>query len=199
MGMGNWELADMEFSRAIASEPENPQLYDRRARCRYSAERWQGALEDCSRALQLTGPNSRIVWLRGLIRYRQDDLEGALLDMRAYSEMEPDDPQSYFNMGRLYRQLERHDEAVESLTRALARNPFDAQAYLERASLWYHHYFDRTRATDDLAQWLLYANPESGQDEKFARLGEIRGFDDEVRERAMEQYRREFGNTKYLS
>jgi len=199
MGMGNRELADMEYSRAIATEPDNPQLYERRARCRYAAERWDEALADCNRTMQLSGPHPRLTWLRGLIRYRQDDLEGALRDIRSYSEQVPDDPQSHFNLGRLYNQLDRYEEAEAAFSKALELNPFDAQAYFERASLWYHHYFDRGRASNDLAQWLLYAKPEAAEEDRFAMLGEARGFDDELRELAKEQYLKEIGHSRYLS
>jgi len=199
MGMGNHELADAEYSRALALEPDNPQIYDRRARCRFAAERWEAALEDCDRGLQLTGANPRLTWLRGLIQYRMEDLEGALLDIGAYTELVPDDAQGFYNLGHLYSHLDRHDEAIAAFTKTIELSPFDAQAYLERASLWYHQYFDRTRAVDDLAQWLLYAEPRAHDGDRFELLSEVRGFDDEMRERAKEQFLRVYGSSQYLS
>jgi tetratricopeptide (TPR) repeat protein len=199
MGIGNWKLADSEYSRALALEPDNPQIYDRRARCRFANERMAEALEDCNRGLQLTGTHPRLIWLRGLIHYRMDDLEGALTDLLSYVGLVPDDSQGYYNLGLVYNQLDRHDDAVGAFTKVIALNPFDAQAYLERASLWYHHFFDRTRATDDLAQWLLYAEAEGHVGDRFELLDEVRGFDDEMRERAKEQYLNSYGSTRYLS
>ncbi|TVY02254.1 tetratricopeptide repeat protein [Cohnella terricola] len=199
MGMQNWQLADAEYSRALALEPDNPQIYDRRSRCRMAAERLTDALEDCNRGLQLTGMNPRLIWLRGLIHYRLEELEGALLDLTTYTEIVPDDSQGYYNLGLVYKQLDRCDDAVTAFTKVLEINPFDAQAYLERASLWYHHFFDRIRATDDLAQWLLYAEGASGQGDRFELLNDVRGFDDEMRERAKEQFLRVYGSSRYLS
>jgi tetratricopeptide (TPR) repeat protein len=128
-----------------------------------------------------------------------DDLEGALTDLLSYVGLVPDDSQGYYNLGLVYNQLDRHDDAVGAFTKVIALNPFDAQAYLERASLWYHHFFDRTRATDDLAQWLLYAEAEGHVGDRFELLDEVRGFDDEMRERAKEQYLNSYGSTRYLS
>ncbi|WP_158602161.1 tetratricopeptide repeat protein [Cohnella endophytica] len=199
VGMGNWNLADAEYSRALAMEPDNPHIYDRRARCRFAADRMEDALSDCNRGLLLDPTHSRLTWLRGLIQYRLDDHEAALADSLAYAELVPDDSQGQYNLGLIYNHLDRHDEAIAAFTKVIEMNPFEAQAYLERASLWYHYAFDRLRASDDLAQWLLYAGGDKPQDDRFALLSDIRGFDDDMRERAKEQFLHMYGNSRYLS
>ncbi|QJD82595.1 tetratricopeptide repeat protein [Cohnella herbarum] len=199
VGMGNWDLAEVEYSRALAQELDNPQIYDRRARCRMAADRLTDALEDCNRGLSLDPNNARLTWLRGLIQYRLDDHEAALIDSLTYAKLLPDDSQGHFNLGLIYNHLDRHDDAIDSFTKVIELNPFEAQAYLQRASIWYHHSFDRLRATDDLAQWLLYAGGEKSQGDRFALLNELRGFDDEMRERAKEQFLLIYGNSRYLS
>lgn len=107
--------------------------------------------------------NARLTWLRGLIQYRLDDHEAALVDSLAYAELLPEDSQGHYNLGLIYNHLDRYDEAIASFTKVIELNPFEAQAYLERASILYHHSFDRIRATDDLAQWLLYAGGETAR------------------------------------
>ncbi|MFD0670210.1 tetratricopeptide repeat protein [Cohnella sp. GCM10027633] len=199
VGMENWELADAAYTRALALEPDNPQIYDRRARCRFSAGRLADALDDCNRGLQLDLNNARLTWLRGFIHFRLDEYDAALADSRVYAQMLPDDPQGHYNLGVVYNQLDRHDEAIASFTKAIEVNPFEAQAYLERASLWYHHSFDRGRAAHDLAQWLLYAGGEREENERFALLNDLRGFDDEMRERAKACFLDSYGASKYLS
>jgi tetratricopeptide (TPR) repeat protein len=199
VGMGNWELAEAEYSRALALEPDNSQIYDRRARCRFAADRLGDALEDCNRGLLLEPSNARLTWLRGLIQYRLDDHEGALIDSLTYSGLLPEDAQGHYNLGLIYNHLDRHDEAIAAFTKVIELNPFEAQAYLERATLWYHHSFDRVRATDDLAQWLLYAGAETPEGDRFELLNEVRGFDDEMRERAKEQFILVYGSSRYLS
>lgn len=198
-GMENWELAESEFSRAIALEPDNPQIYDRRARCRFSAGRLQEALDDCNRALLLDGSNARLIWLRGFIHYRLDEYNAALMDSLTYAQMLPEDPQGHYNLGLVYKQLDRYDDAIASYSKVLELNPFEAQAYLERASIMYHHSFDRSRAAHDLAQWLLYAGGDKAEGDRFALLNELRGFDDEMRERAKEQFLNSYGTSRYLS
>jgi tetratricopeptide (TPR) repeat protein len=199
IGMENWALAEAEYSRALALEPNNAQLYDRRARCRFAADRLADALQDCNRGIQLDPTNTRLTWLRGLIHYRLDDYEAALVDSLTYSTLLPEDSQGHYNLGLIYNHLDRQDEAIASFTKVLELNPFEAQAYLERASLWYHHSFDRVRATDDLAQWLLYAGGETAEADRFTLLNDVRGFDDEMRERAKEQFLLVYGSSRYLS
>jgi tetratricopeptide (TPR) repeat protein len=199
VGMENWTFADAEYSKALALEPDNTIIYDRRARCRFAAERLTEALEDCNRGLLLDMTNTRLIWLRGLIHYRLDDHEAALTDSLIYMSLLPDDSQGNYNLGLIYNQLNRHDEALASFTKVLELNPFEASAYLERASLLYHHFFDRARAADDLAQWLLYAGGESSEGDRFVLLDDIRGFDDEMRERAKEQFLLSYGSSRYLS
>ncbi|RIE04809.1 hypothetical protein D3H35_04895 [Cohnella faecalis] len=193
VGMENWELAEAEYSRAIALEPDNPQIYDRRARCRYASERLPEALEDCDRGLALDPHNAKLLWLRGFISFRLDDFEAALADSLVYTRMLPDDPQGHYNIGLVYNQLDRHDDAIRAFSRTIDLNPFEAQAYLERAKLRYHYSFDRGRAADDLAQWLLYAGGEKTDNDRFALLGELSGFDDEMRDRAKEQFVSTYG------
>jgi tetratricopeptide (TPR) repeat protein len=199
VGMGNWELAEAEYSRALALEPDNSHIYDRRARCRFAADRLGDALEDCNRGLLIDPSNARLTWLRGLIQYRLDDHEAALIDSLTYSGLLPEDSQGHYNLGLIYNHLDRHDEAIAAFTKVIELNPFESQAYLERATLWYHHSFDRVRATDDLAQWLLYVGAETPEGDRFALLNEVRGFDDEMRERAKEQFLLVYGNSRYLS
>lgn len=201
VGMENWELAESAYTRALALEPDNPQIYDRRARCRFSAGKLAEALDDCNRGLQLDLNNPRLTWLRGFIHFRLDEYDAALADSRVYAQLIPDDPQGHYNLGIVYNQLDRHDEAIASFSKAIEINPFEAQAYLERASLWYHHSFDRGRAAHDLAQWLLYAGGEREENDRFALLNELRGFDDDMRERAKARFRDEYGGSgqRYLS
>lgn len=54
VGMGNWELAEAEYSRALALEPDNPVIYERRARTRFADNRLADALEDCNRGCRST-------------------------------------------------------------------------------------------------------------------------------------------------
>jgi tetratricopeptide (TPR) repeat protein len=201
VGMENWELAEAEYSRAIATEPDNPQIYDRRARCRSAADKVPQAIEDCNRGLALDGSNTRLLWLRGYLYYRMDDYEAALADSRTYVKLRPADPKGHYNLGLVYKQLDRWDDAIASFTRVMELNPFEPQAYLERAKIWYHHSFDRISAADDLAQWLIYAGStnEEGEKTSFDLLAELPGFDDEMRERAREQFRNVYETSRYLS
>ncbi|MCC3373134.1 tetratricopeptide repeat protein [Cohnella sp. REN36] len=201
IGMDNKELAEEAFGKAIRLDPENALLYERRARCLLAMDRPEEALADCDAGLALDAGQTRILRLRGVIYFRLGDYASALADCRAYAAQQPDDAEGAFNLGTVLARMDRNDEAIAAYSRSLALSPFEAQAYLERASLFYHRMFDRTRAADDLAQWLLYAGGERSESERLSLLHELDGFDDEMRELAKMQYLNQYGGgaPRYLS
>ncbi|MBB6669224.1 tetratricopeptide repeat protein [Cohnella nanjingensis] len=193
LGMDNKALAEEEFGRAIRLEPDNALLYERRARCRLAMEKLEEARDDCDAGLALDARQPRMLRLRGIVHYRMGDYEAALSDCRSYAAAQPGDAEGEFNLGAVLARLDRNDEAIEAYSRSLALSPFEAQTYLERASLFYHRLFDRTRAADDLAQWLLYAGGERSESDRLALLHELDGFDDELRELAKTHYLNQYG------
>ncbi|MFC5403635.1 tetratricopeptide repeat protein [Cohnella soli] len=199
VGMDNWELADQQFTRAIELEPNNAQLFERRARGRFSEGRLEGAETDCNQGLLIDPNHAGLNWLRGLIRYRMDDYAGALADSLAYAALAPEDAQGYHNLGLIYSQLDRNDDAINAFSKAIELQPFEAQAYLERATIAYRYSFDRVQAADDLAQWLLYTGGEPIKGDRFALLAEVPGIDDDMRERVKEQFLLRYGGNRYLS
>jgi tetratricopeptide (TPR) repeat protein len=201
VGMENWDLAEMEYSRAIATEPQNAQIYDRRARCRAASEKLAEAIDDCNRGLAIDSSNTKLLWLRGYLHFKLDEYDSALSDTLIYSKMRPEDPRGHYNLGLVYKKLYRYDDAIGSFTKVTELNPFEPQAYLERASIWYHHSFDRIRAADDLVQWMIYASSGEGREgrDSIALLADLPGFDDDMRERARQQYRHVFSDNRYLS
>ncbi|RUS47110.1 tetratricopeptide repeat protein [Cohnella sp. AR92] len=198
-GMKNFEFAETEYSLAISQEEGNPHLYERRAVVRMKAKRYGAAIEDCRAGLALVPDNARLIWMKSYLHWEIGEYEAALLDAQHYAKLVPDDEQGQQNLATIYSNLHRYDEAIKAINRAIELSPFTSQLYLERASLYYHHRFDRTRASDDLAQWLLYAGAERERQDPLALLDELDGFDDEMRNRAREQYLIGFGTSRYLS
>lgn len=199
MGMGNRELAEQEYGRAIRLDPDNPHLLERRAQCRFGMKRLAEALEDCRAGLRLDPGHVRLLRLQGYIHWRLEQYELALHDLQAYVRKMPDDEQGHRDLANVYARLNMYDEASGALSRALELSPFEAPLYLDRASLFYHHLFERDRAAEDLAQWLLYAGIERPNQDRFEMLSDLDGFDDEVREAAMEKYLSGYGASRYLS
>jgi len=199
MGLGNRELAEAEYGRAIALDPGNPRLYERRANCRLERGRLAEALEDCRRGQELEPANARLDWMLSLIYWRNEEYDAALGSALDYARKAPEDDQGHYNLASIYSRMRRYDDAIRSLNRAIGQNPFEPRFYLERASIYYHRMFDRARAADDLAQWLLYAGAEKPEHERTLLIGELDGFDDEMRARALEQYLSGFGTSRYLS
>ncbi|MBB6636999.1 tetratricopeptide repeat protein [Cohnella thailandensis] len=197
-GMKNFALADEEYSRAIRLEDDNPHLYERRAAARMNAKSYSAAIEDCRAGLALVPEQTRLIWMKSYLHWELGEYEPALQEALHYVRLVPDDEQGLLNLSTIYSNLRRYDEAIEAINRAIALQPFASRLYLERASLYYHHRFDRSRAADDLVDWLLYAAAERSREDPLSLLDELDGFDDEMRGRAREQYSSGFGASRYL-
>lgn len=199
LGMENLELAEQEYGNAVRLEPDNSHLYERRAQCRFAMRKLKDALEDCRAGLALDPGNIRLIRLQGFVHWRLEEYEAAMHDLQRYVKRAPSDEQGHRDLAAIYSRLNLYDKAVMSLNRALELSPFEAPLYLDRAALFYHHLFERGRAADDLAQWLLYVGIDRPQNDRFSLLGELEGFDDELREAAKEIYLNGYGTSRYLS
>ncbi|KAM7211392.1 hypothetical protein V8F06_013216 [Rhypophila decipiens] len=55
---GDFTRAEALYSKALIADPTNPSLYTNRAMARLRMSLWQGAIEDCTTCLKLTGDNN---------------------------------------------------------------------------------------------------------------------------------------------
>ncbi|THF79495.1 tetratricopeptide repeat protein [Cohnella fermenti] len=197
-GMNNHALAEEEYERAIRLESDNPRLYERRAIARMNAGKYAAAIEDCRAGLALVPDHARLIWMLSCLHWELGEYEAALTEARHYARLVPDDEQGMLHLAAIHSNLRQYDEAIRAMDRAIELEPFRARLYLERASLYYHHRFDRLRAAADLSEWLLYSAAERPEDDPLSLLDELDGFDDEMRERVMERYAGDGGSGRYL-
>lgn len=111
---------------------------------------------------------------RGMERYRQADYLGAIVDLRAAQELEPDAPHVHFFLGVSHLLLGEDADAVEQLrtTIALGDSP-----YLEEAHLYLAKAFLRQKDLDAAEQQLreLIALGGPGIEEARRLAAQIRG------------------------
>ena len=116
--------------KAVEYQPNNSKAHSNVAHALIMKERYDEAEESLKRALELDPKNS-IAWRNsGVVRYKQQRYEEAVT---AYQKavalsMEmldtgPDFAKAYAGMGDALLQLERHEEAIESLERSIELHP----------------------------------------------------------------------------
>ena len=82
--LGSLELAEQEFSLAITSNPDDPELYYDRADVRYRLAKYREAIDDFDRYLEGVPEDGLVIFLRGLSKtlIKPEDVAGACADFK---------------------------------------------------------------------------------------------------------------------
>ena len=151
------------LTEAIQLAPRNAEAYHNRGLAYNALQRWPEAVADFTQALDLDLDASSYGG-RGYAHYGLGNVEAARRDWEEAVRMAPDDPTALRNLGWLYVEQHRYREAVDLLTRAIARDPLLAAAYANRARA-YQAIGDAKRAFDDMqqARALLVSSQDTSQ------------------------------------
>jgi Flp pilus assembly protein TadD len=94
-----------------------------------------GAASDIAESLRLDENNPDALFQLASVRFVNGDLAGSRSVLTNYTRRWPDDPQAWSNLGVVCHRLNRNLEAYEACSRALERDPRNANAVLTRAML----------------------------------------------------------------
>ena len=125
--------------------------------------RYQGRADsiekECRETRNATAPSDpHIHVLRGVFKFGQGDLQGALSDYARAIELNPQDAAAYNNRGNVYGSMGRHEEALSDYARAIELNPQNAAVYNNRGNV-YAHMGRREEALSDYAR-AIELNPQ---------------------------------------
>jgi eukaryotic-like serine/threonine-protein kinase len=127
--------AFQETAKALAGDPLNPRTLVYQAKLYSRSDRWVEAEETFRRVLKLR-PN--YWWAHhelGVLYNSEGKYPGALTEFRAVTLETPKNALAFNNVGNVYLQLGKVDEALENLTRSMALNPNDSAACTMAAAL----------------------------------------------------------------
>jgi tetratricopeptide (TPR) repeat protein len=97
---------------------------------------FQGAVEDCSKMIQLNPRDTSAYELRGIAFCKLLDYGPALKDFNRAIELHPESARPYLCKGLMYAEMSLLGEAIAELTKAIEINPRDENALFERASVY---------------------------------------------------------------
>jgi tetratricopeptide (TPR) repeat protein len=133
-----YEEAEQYFDKALRVEPNNAVFRVNLARALVQQET-QADLDEakrlCSEVLATDRDHGPAMVLLGVVAFRQGDLLQAESYLRRSVERNPSEG-SHADLGALYIQIGRYEEAEEVLRRAIDLNRYDGQAYLELGNLY---------------------------------------------------------------
>lgn len=134
LGLQNkWDDAMLSCNTAIEIEPQLALAYLRRGRI------WAGkgddirAKEDYDEAIRLGENLARA--FRARIFYQQGQVQPAIDDLSALIELQPQNPDFWFQRGALLAEINQSDSALRDLSRSIELRPTSA-AYLNRGAIW---------------------------------------------------------------
>ena len=157
----NLEAALLDYDRAIALEPRQPDALIARARLRRQIGDLEGAIHDYNRIIELR-PNTALTYShRGQVKRKKGDLTGAISDYNRAIELNPSDASFYNNRGLARKHLGDVAAALADLERAIELDPKLGVAYANRAEVRQAQK-DVKGALADLDK-AIALNPESGR------------------------------------
>ncbi len=110
--------------------------YNNRACPHNTTGRFEQAITDCSKAIQLC-PALAEAWNNRGIAYRNiGQVERAISDYTRAVEINPNYPEALNNRGVAYDQLGRFEEAISDYSRSIELNPDFAESYNNRANIY---------------------------------------------------------------
>ena len=93
---------------------------------------YSGAINLCSKAIELNSSSATAYLIRGAIYYRLNNFNGAVADFNKAIELNPGDFKSFYNRGLAHVKLGDYRLAAEDFSGAITRNPNDADSYYNR-------------------------------------------------------------------
>jgi tetratricopeptide (TPR) repeat protein len=132
--------ATVELGKAVALDPENPQMRYFYGRLLYNAQRFQDASEQLLACLRIQPGFPRALENLGLTYEKLGDTNAAIESYQSAIAQEKARPESrnvepYACLAALLAKLQRQDEALEILRRALAISPNSFRANFELGRL----------------------------------------------------------------
>ncbi len=148
---GNYDLAIVYFTRAIAREPGNAIIYNDRAMAYRAKGDLDRALGDLNTALQLNPGYATAYSNRGLIYQARTEYDLAIADFNRAIELNPQDGGAYACLGRVYLAKGNNDQAIYDESEAIRILPGKPGPYKYRGDA-YMAKGDREKAIADYDQ-----------------------------------------------
>jgi len=148
-----FEKAVTYFRETLALKPDYSEAANNLGNTFQSMGRTDEAIAIWQRSAA-TKPDFFAFYNLGRALYEQDRVDEALAAMQSGQQLQPDQPESYTNLGNVFRQTGRPQEAIDSFDRGISIHPAGSVVQSNRLyTLYYHPDYDSKRILQEHQKW----------------------------------------------
>lgn len=154
---GDLENAERLFTVLIEENPNSASVWSNRGSVRLSMERWEDAVEDLTKAVELA-PYAPVPFLNRAIAFEAlGKYSEAVSDCKTAIENDPKEYAAWFNLGNVESKLQEYTKALDAYERAAILAPGIAGYRLREASMLFQ--LDRSEEAAKVMQGLVRKYP----------------------------------------
>jgi len=131
--MGDYELALLDYAKALQLDRSLAVAHVGRAKTFYEQGRYSDAVSEASAGIDLDGANAEAYFVRGDSLDELGERSKAIGDLVKATELNPSHLVAHRYLGLLYRGERDYDKAIRQANRVLELNPNYCTYYLDRA------------------------------------------------------------------
>lgn len=163
------QKTDAKITRAIKREPDNADLYLKRATSFNKQKKYEQAIKDCDQAILLNPKLAAAYEQRGFAYDRISDYEKSVPDFDKAIQLDPTLRAAYFGIVRLDGRRRTYIHGVDYLNKFLKLNPNDTEALRYRGD-FYSHLKLKKQCFDDLNK-AVALQPKDGHNYQYLARG----------------------------
>lgn len=163
------QKADAKITKAIKREPDNADLYVKRATSLNKQKKYEQAIKDCDQAILLNPKSAAAYEQRGFAYDRISDYERSVPDFDKAIQLDPTRRAAYFGIVRLDGRRRTYIHGVDYLNKFLKLHPNDTEALRYRGD-FYSHLKLKKQCFDDLNK-AVSLQPKDGHNYQYLARG----------------------------
>lgn len=129
---GNYDVAVMEFNKAIEQCPKCAEVYYYLGEISFLQKDNKKAMENFNKTIELDSTYSKAYKDRGALKAMLEDYRGAIDDFNIAIKQDKSFSDAYFNRATSYESLKEYKSSIEDYTKVISMNKKDFQAYEQR-------------------------------------------------------------------
>ena len=129
---GLYDLAIMDYNKAIRLDPKNSDAYNNRANAYAFKGLYDQAIKDYNEAIRLDPKDGLVYSNRAFSYYKKGIFDQAIADCEMALRLKPKHAEAYYHRGLISSQKGLYDQAIMDYNEAIRLDPKDEEAYNDR-------------------------------------------------------------------